>query len=148
MSKRNRDTRTNKGKLRCPLCHAFAGFPANPQHFGLPFEPSWLSEPGDLTQCDHCLAMLEYGGELKSLTLQPAPRKRVESFNELSRVDYREPSLPELIEYVKKHRQMPRRPHNNTVGRRSPLSAVRTTISIPLCGAERECKWKAPASDR
>ena len=115
MSKKNNRNRGIEGRerrLKCPVCLERTGFQADRQSFGGKNEHSLSSRPGDLTQCDHCLTMLEYRGDATSLTLHVAPRERVEAFNRLSREGYREPTVPELIAYVRKYRQMPQQPRD------------------------------------
>jgi hypothetical protein len=110
MSKKNRNVRKKELKPRCPECHKPIGFVADRLTVGLDRACPLLPGPGDLTQCDHCLAMLEYGGDPTSLTLKLAPRERVELLNNLTREGLREPSVPELIDYVRRYRRMPIRP--------------------------------------
>jgi hypothetical protein len=107
--KRNSDLGRRGSRLRCPICHQRLGFNTHRQGLADRINSSLSPLPGDLTQCDHCLTMLEYGGELISLTLHQASRKRVEEFNKLSRDGYRQPRISELINYVNKYRQMPKR---------------------------------------
>ena len=113
MSKRNNSNRgmgigRKERRLRCPVCKEPTGFKADRECLGDGIELSLSSRPGDLTQCDHCLTMLEYRGNPTSLTLHLAPRQRVEAFNKLASEE--DPSLRELVDYVMRFRQMPRRP--------------------------------------
>jgi hypothetical protein len=110
MSRKDRNVRKKERKPRCPECHKPIGFIADRLTFGLEGASPLLPGPGDLTECEHCLAMLEYSGDPTSLNLQLATRERVESFNNLTREKFREPSVPELIDYVRRYRQMPLRP--------------------------------------
>ena len=90
-------------RLRCPICHGRTGFSGGRGSCGNRKGPSLQSKPGELTECDHCLTLLEYyQGEPGALTLRVAPRGRAEAFNRLSRLGY-EPTVPELIAYVKKY---------------------------------------------
>jgi len=109
MSK-NKNSRSQKQyKLRCPVCQGPICSHVGRLPFGGTVDPALLSQPGELTQCDRCLTMLEYRGDSRSLTLHVAPRKRVEEFNKLTREGRSEPTLAELIGYVIKYRQMPGR---------------------------------------
>jgi hypothetical protein len=110
MSKKDRNIRKKERKPRCPVCHESIRLIADRLTPGLDGASLPLPRPGDLTQCDHCLAMLEHSGDPTSLTLQPAPQIRVDSFNNLTREGPYEPSVPELIDYVRRYRQMPLRP--------------------------------------
>jgi len=111
MSKRKRSLQMKERKLRCPACgKSIEDTATATQAFVLPGEPTMLPHPGDLTECHHCLTMLEYRGAPPSLTLHPAPQERVDRFNDLTREAPCEPSLPELINYVRKYRQMPMQP--------------------------------------
>ena len=110
MSRKDRNIRKNERKPRCPECHKPIGFIADRLTSGREGASPLLAEPGDLTECDHCLAMLEYCGNPISLTLQLARRERVETFNNLTREGFSEPNVPELIDYVRRYRQMPLRP--------------------------------------
>lgn len=104
MSKRICSINGKDRTLRCPVCHERTGFSEGQWNYGTSGEPSLQSKPGQLTECDHCLTLLEYQGEPGPLTLRVAPRGRVDAFNRLSRVGY-EPTVPELIAYVKKYGQ-------------------------------------------
>ena len=110
MSRKYRNVCKKERNPRCPECHKPIGFIADRLTFGLERASPLLPEPGDLTECEHCLAMLEYTGDPTLLTLQLAARGRVESFNNLTREGFREPSVPELIDYVRRYRRMPIRP--------------------------------------
>ena len=61
-------------------------------------------EPGQLTQCDRCLAILEYT-DLRDL--RPASRDRVKAFEQLGKEKPRRAGLSEVIRYVVRYRQMP-----------------------------------------
>jgi hypothetical protein len=90
-----------------PYAGKFIICTSDPKAFGLDMELA-LPQPGDLTQCEHCQAMLEYiGNDRTSLSLRRATRERVDSFNRLAQEGSRVPAIPELIEYVRKHRKMP-----------------------------------------
>jgi hypothetical protein len=107
MSKKKNFNGKKQQKLRCPVCQESIYSSVDRLPFGGPMDFSLLPQPGELTQCDHCLTMLEYRGELHSPTLHVAPRKRVLEFNRLTREGHSEPSVPELLGYVMRHRQMP-----------------------------------------
>jgi hypothetical protein len=109
MAKKETILQKNECRLLCPVCgekvdHAVTML-SSVQGEELYFVP----EPGELTECDHCLAMLEYGGTRSALALHVAPRQRVKQFHKFTREGSREPSLPELLEYVKRFRRMPER---------------------------------------
>jgi hypothetical protein len=108
--KKNSIISKKQHKLRCPVCQEPIYSPVGRLPCGGMVDPALLSQPGELTQCDHCHTMLECGGELHSLTLHVAPRKRVLEFNRLTREGRCEPSLPELIGYVMRYRRMPPSP--------------------------------------
>jgi hypothetical protein len=108
MSKKERGILRKKRGLRCPVCRKFVDNPSNLGDVDLTEEDRLLlPQAGDLTECCHCEAMLEYGGDVTLLTLHPAPQKRVDAFNALTRDTPDEPNFPELITYVMKYRQMP-----------------------------------------
>lgn len=102
--------RGKKRNLRCPVCRKPINDPADFRRLGLKKEYRLLPQPGDLTECDHCRAILEYGGDPASLTLQLAPKKRLELLNAISRQGPHDLSFPKLIAYVMRYRQMPVRP--------------------------------------
>src|SRR5579863_7042888 len=64
--------------------------------------------PGELTECERCHAMLEYGGRPGALTLHRARPDRVQSLRELEKEGPNEPGLPALVAYVMRYRTMPR----------------------------------------
>lgn len=110
MSRKYRNVCKKELKPRCPECHKTIGFIADRLTFGLEGASPLIPGPGDLTECEHCLAMLEYSLDSTSLTLRLARRERVETFNNLTREGFSEPNVPELIDYVRRYRQMPQRP--------------------------------------
>jgi hypothetical protein len=110
MCNKERSIRRKAGDLQCPVCHKSIDDPNSPKGLDVTEEDRLLlPQPGDLTECCHCEAMLEYGGDVTLLTLHPAPRQRIDSFNALTREAPDEPSFPELITelitYVMKYRQ-------------------------------------------
>ena len=109
MSSKHRTARNREYKLPCPVCRELLWYIADPKVFGLEIAlvRPW---PGDLTECDRCHTLLEYRGDDRNrLMLQIATKERVHLWNKLAQEGAREPSLPELIEYVKKYLQMPAR---------------------------------------
>ena len=109
MSKKQPNMQRKEGGLRCPVCRRFINYIPEIRGFGLAWEDVMLPKPGDLTACDHCGAMLEFGGVPTSLTLRPARQERIDAFNELGREAAPEPSFPTLVEYVRKYTRMPAR---------------------------------------
>jgi len=107
MYKKRYSTR-KEHKLCCPVCREPMDN-LNTRDVG-PYRVHLSPQPTDLTECGHCKTMLEYAGDQMSLTLRLAPQARVDRFNELTREGPHEPSVPELIEYVRKYRRMPPRP--------------------------------------
>ena len=106
MRKNGRSTRKKERKLRCPVCREFIDEMPDMRDVGLHGFPM-LPQPGDLTECERCLALLEYTGDFTSPTLQRASKERVDCFNKLSRQKPRELTVPEVIDYVRRNRQMP-----------------------------------------
>jgi hypothetical protein len=106
MKKTGRCGDTKQKKLRCPEC-------------GKPIETQTIvrtrsgatrilsAAPGKLTQCEHCPAMLEYGGRPGALTVQRARPERVQAFRELERERPDHIEVPALVEYVRRFRTMP-----------------------------------------
>jgi len=94
-------------KVKCPVCNAITGYDQGKQPVQAASRYPLASNPGELTQCSRCLTLLEYRGQSGSLTLHVAPRRRVELFNALVSERPRKLNTPELIEYVRKYRQMP-----------------------------------------
>jgi hypothetical protein len=108
MSKKPFSGRSKEGKLRCPVCHEFMADIAEGGAFGQKSEFA-LSQPGDLTECEHCRTMLEFSGDDPALPIVRRARpERVRCFNRLAQEE--EPSIPELINYVRKYGLMPPRP--------------------------------------
>ncbi len=106
MSKKHFSGRNKEGKLRCPVCHKFMAYIPNGVTFGPEMELA-LSQPGGLTQCEHCSAMLEFsGGDPTSPTVRRARPERIDRFNRLAQEE-RKSSIPELLDYVRKYGQMP-----------------------------------------
>jgi hypothetical protein len=110
MSKKKRNRRKEEQKLRCPVCHKSVEDNFDVRVLGLPGGRQLPPQAGDLTECHHCLTMLEYGADATSVTLRPAPQQRIDCFNKLTREGPRELSLPELVDYVTRYRRMPLRP--------------------------------------
>jgi hypothetical protein len=97
--------RSKEGKLRCPACHEFMAYIAEGGAFGQKSEVA-LSQPGELTECEHCGTMLEFSGDdPASPVVRRARPERVRWFNRLAQEE--ELSIPELIAYVRKYRLMP-----------------------------------------
>jgi hypothetical protein len=69
---------------------------------------SLSAAPGELTQCD-CRTWLEYGGSPGDLHVKCALPERVQAFRELERERPHHSEVPAILEYVRKHRTMPRR---------------------------------------
>ena len=106
MSKKPFSERSKEGKLRCPVCHEFMAYIAEVGAFGQKSELA-LSQPGDLTECEHCRTMLEFSGDdPASPVVRRARPERVRWFNRLAQEEEKL-SIPELIEYVRKYRLMP-----------------------------------------
>jgi hypothetical protein len=104
---KNRNMLNRERTLRCPACHSFIDHVPNTRGLGLRPEDILLPQPGDVTECDKCRTMLEYGGNPGCLTLSFARRQRIDAFHRLSRESGRKPKLSKLVEYVMKYRQMP-----------------------------------------
>ena len=109
MTKRKTMLDKKQNRLLCPLCRTTVDHALTVQSTGRRGEFLPEPEPGNITQCHHCMALLEYGGSPSSLTLQIAPRGRVKEFHKLTQEGFPEPSLPELLAYIKKFRSMPER---------------------------------------
>jgi hypothetical protein len=103
---RNRKHNSNRSeqKLVCPACGKQVE-----RIFGSQPEPQSPLVPqiGQVTNCDHCLTMLEYIPVGTSLALRVAPQQRVDAFHKLATNTMRGPRLAELIDYVKRYRAMP-----------------------------------------
>ncbi len=63
--------------------------------------------PGDLTDCHHCRAILEYVEDSAGLSLRLAPEHRVQELNRAAREMPREPTLSQIVDFIRKNRQMP-----------------------------------------
>lgn len=107
MSKKLRAMKSKDRRPRCPACNNRIG--SNGDRWAVAARMGSLlqSRPGELTECDHCFTLLEYQGDLTSLTLRVAPAKRADAFKR-SKEAYRQPRLSELVDHVRKYRQMPR----------------------------------------
>jgi hypothetical protein len=126
MSKKPFSGRSKEGKLRCPVCHEFMADIAEGGAFGQKSEFA-LSQPGDLTECEHCRTMLEFSGDdPASLVVRRASPERVRWFNRLAQED-KEPSIPELIEYVRKYRLMPPGPATGYRFRNAHSHSIRSS---------------------
>ena len=106
MRRKERNTDQGTHQLVCPACGKRIK-----RAFGSHREPESPLVPqiGQLTECDHCLAILEYIPRAALLALRLAPRKRMDAFSELVKDTLREPRLVEIIDYVMTYRAMPSR---------------------------------------
>jgi hypothetical protein len=102
--KRAKTSMKFKKRLSCPQCGKFRSDSLDPRVFG-PKADALMAEPGDLTECEHCGAWLEYGDSLA--TLHPAPLKRVQTVKAFLRERPPQLELPKLLAYLKKYRRMP-----------------------------------------
>jgi hypothetical protein len=98
----------NENSLRCPRCGQKVDHTVAIQSSAREGELCFMPEPGQVTECEHCLTMLEYGGICDALTLRVAPRERVEQFHKLTREGFSETGIPELLEYVRRFLQPPK----------------------------------------
>jgi hypothetical protein len=89
-------------KLRCPHCRERIYGEITPKELRQ-YGHSILPKLGDLTQCEGCGTMLEYGCDPAFMVLKPAPQWRVDLINEVDSIPG-VPSLPEMIEGVRKRR--------------------------------------------
>jgi hypothetical protein len=105
MRKKNQTMRTKEQKLTCPVCHKPIKANTNLSMIDPEKREIFRSRPGDLTECPHCLVILELQGD--PLSLRRPSKDRVQRFNELTR-ESKERSLAGLLEYVRRYRQMPR----------------------------------------
>jgi hypothetical protein len=74
------------------------------------------ARPGDLTECEQCGSMLEYGGCIGALTVHRASPERVRAFQELENEGPAHRDIPSLVEYVLKFRRMPSHERPSTSG--------------------------------
>ena len=113
---RNKQKQESRSKrLRCPACTG-------------PIESSTIvrtrsgakgvlsAAPGELTECEHCHAMLEYGGRPGELTLYRARPNRVQAFRALEKERANALELPALVAYVMRYRTMPRKTVEGSAG--------------------------------
>ena len=106
--KKNRHFTNKQEKLRCPVCRECITHISNPRNRHEPMHSPLRSRPGDLTECDRCSSVLEYGGSFDALTISLAPRHRTECFKKAMAKDYYwRPTIPQLIEYVRANHRMP-----------------------------------------
>jgi hypothetical protein len=107
---------TKQKNLRCPKC----GNPIETETFlrtRFGAIRSMSAAPGELTRCEHCPLMLEYGGRPGALTVQRARPERVRAFQERERERPAQLELPALVDYVVKFRTMPTQAVDRTSGR-------------------------------
>ncbi len=102
--KSNKDTMRTK-VLPCPACHKPIKEHADLSRCDFEQRNILSSRPGDLTECPHCLAMLEFQGD--PLVLRRPSKDRIKRFNELTRREPRQGQLAELLAYVRRYRRMP-----------------------------------------
>ena len=103
MQKKQRNEPKKETKLKCPVCRRPIN---NYPHFDRPgdiHEAEMQPERGDLTECDHCQAILEYALESARLTLQPVSAVRKRLFDRLSSECPEQQNTPELIEYARRY---------------------------------------------
>jgi hypothetical protein len=103
-----------KRTLRCPACGSRVETQTVVQNSGV--REILCATPEELTQCEHCPEMLEYGGRPGALTLQRARPERVQAFRELERERPNHIELPALLEYVSRYRTMPTQTADRTPG--------------------------------
>src|SRR5260370_14408888 len=125
---KNRNMLNRERRLRCPACHSFIDHEPNLRGLGLRPEDILSPQPGDVTECDKCRTMLEYGGNPGCLTLSFASQQRIDAFRRLSREGGRQLKLSKLVEYVMKYRQM-LGPDLNVPGRATVCQIRRPTIA-------------------
>jgi hypothetical protein len=136
MSKRKRYFETRERKQRCPLCSKVIEDPATALLTSTPKgQRSVLPVTGDLTECTHCRAVLEYWCDSSSISLQPAVPERVKAMKSLALEMSRDPSLSEVISHVRKYRQMPVQ----------PLTAYRFR-EVPIRNLDRRQSGRVEAS--
>ena len=92
-------------RLKCPACGKALEEARTPGPSPSERLAFIAARSGDLTQCGHCAAVLEYCENPAGLTLRVAPPERVEQINQV--IPYRQPTLSQTIEFVRKTRQMP-----------------------------------------
>lgn len=106
MMNKKRAGQTKQSELPCPVCGERVATTTVCRD-GSGAMRTLSSRPGELTTCEPCGRLLEYGGRIGALTLKRAPRDRVRAFRELERDTVEEPRFPELVAYVIKFRIMP-----------------------------------------
>ena len=109
MHKKKKDDQSKTRKLRCPVCQGVITHTAHVRTFGQGGERLLRSQPGELAECSQCFSMLEYIETSSQLSLRPAPQRRIDDFKNAIEATPPEPSISQVIEHVRKHRQMPGR---------------------------------------
>jgi len=100
MSKAYTGIPKSNSKMQCPLCNRSIIRTA-----GTYLEAELAPKAGDVTDCDHCHALLEYRSDGDRLTLVRTSKARAAMFNQLGRE--RRLNIPDMIAYVTKYRSMP-----------------------------------------
>ena len=106
MKQTNRTKYDNNFELLCPVCGMTTGYRTDGQVLGPPIDVEFLPQPGDLTECDNCDALLTFGGHEGVLRLLRCSPTRAESFNALAR-EHSNCDLSTLVKYAMEYRQMP-----------------------------------------
>ena len=88
--------------LECPVCENRINRGSIPGPKG-----TIEAEIGQLTECEHCLSMLEYVSRANVLACRPASQQRTKSFNRLA-TDTGTLRLAAVLDYVIRYGRMPR----------------------------------------
>lgn len=100
--RKNELSEKERRNLKCPLCGKTIAR-AEIRSFGL----QGGAQPGELTECGSCFAILEFRGDRTCPTLHPASRERARQLANFERSLVLDFKLSELIEHVRRYRQMP-----------------------------------------
>jgi hypothetical protein len=106
MRKRNHAPIQTRPKLRCPVCQEFVVDTCFP--VGSTFRNRDLAspQPGQLTDCSRCHAVLEYAIDWDKLVLRAAPKWRVRELT--ASEPARAPRLSELVEAARTSFRVPK----------------------------------------
>jgi hypothetical protein len=109
-------------KLKCPACREYIVIPRLPEQPKFKSQNSEVPQPGQLTDCFRCHAVLEYVSDWDKLALRRAPRWRIRQLDasEPARV----PRLSELVDAASKAGKV----YNSAVKQRG-LSECRDDVS-------------------
>lgn len=107
MGQKAKDKMEKNCKLACPVCLRKTEYRADGRIPGQRVDAEFLPEPGTLTACGHCKALLEFTPGTRGLKLKRCSAVRAKLFTNFGCETMDRKRLPALLAYVKKYRRMP-----------------------------------------